>query len=186
MHNDLDTYSSPQSSCPCCQLTHCLSWKKITKVIRKLETETRLAAEIGQSLLQKNEVYVMESNHLKGQVRKTIGVEEWERNGILNESVVDLENTNLKCAALTKDLEQTRLEIEKLELFKYKSHQSDTREDTLQSTLEDTKQELMISRKAELALESKYKKLLARYGKLLLCYENDDCHMRLTLFFFIC
>ncbi|CAO3596938.1 unnamed protein product [Absidia cylindrospora] len=199
MHNDLDTYSSPQSSCPCCQLTHCLSWKKMTKVIRKLETETRLAAEIGQSLLQKNEVYLMESNHLKGQLKQCedrkqeleLSLDDTERlaqklkhekdkwmwqfeksEKILNESVVDLENTNLKCAALTNDLEQARLEMEKLELFKYKSHQSDTREDTLQSTLEDTKQELMISRKTELALESKYKKLLARYESLSCTYQD--------------
>lgn len=52
--------------------------------------------------------------------------------------MADLETTNEKCAALAKDLDETKLEMEKLQLFKFKSHQSDTREDTLQSKVKDS------------------------------------------------
>jgi hypothetical protein len=45
------------------------------------------------------------------------------------------------------------------------ARQADIREDTLRAKLEDIKQELAISRKAELTLESKYKKLKTKYGK---------------------
>ncbi|KAI8081475.1 uncharacterized protein BX664DRAFT_340480 [Halteromyces radiatus] len=187
------------TNCPCCQSIQCDSWRNIRKMIRKLETETRLAAEIGQSLLQKNDVYLMESNQLKErfeqcQERKQeleISLDETERfaqqlhrekdkwmwqyeksEKILNESVADLENTNNKCAALTEELERTKSELEKLQLFKVKSHQFDSREDTLQSKLEDTTQELIISRKNEMVLESKYKKLMARYESL--SYSSQD------------
>jgi hypothetical protein len=44
MHTDQHSPSSSQTSCPCCQLLQCQSWKKMSKVIRRLETETLLAA----------------------------------------------------------------------------------------------------------------------------------------------
>lgn len=46
------------------------------------------------------------------------------------------------------------------------ARQADIREDNLMSALEDVKQELAASRKSELLLESKYKKLKLKYGKI--------------------
>ncbi|KAI8340439.1 hypothetical protein BC941DRAFT_347680 [Chlamydoabsidia padenii] len=173
--------TGPTTHCPCCQLPDCYSWKTTTKTIQKLEMETQLAAEIGQSLLQKNEEYMANLDDLKNRrlaQRLNREKDKWmwqyeKSEQILNESIADLETTNDKCAALTKDLEETKLEMEKLQQFKHKSHQFDTREDNLQSKLEDTKQELMISRKNELGWEMKYKKLVTRYGKFTVCGSSD-------------
>jgi hypothetical protein len=59
--------------------------------------------------------------------------------------VADLETTNEKCAALAKELDDTKLEMEKLQLFKFKSHQSDTREDTLQSKVRGSTQQTVVN-----------------------------------------
>ncbi|KAI8074699.1 hypothetical protein BC940DRAFT_288870 [Gongronella butleri] len=54
--------------CPCCKTTHCDTWDRSVTLIRKLEGEIRLAAEIGQNLLQKNETYALEVGQMKDQL----------------------------------------------------------------------------------------------------------------------
>ncbi|KAG0169727.1 hypothetical protein DFQ30_003285 [Apophysomyces sp. BC1015] len=58
--------SSPSSllleSCRCCGQHDCDTLEKVNNTIKKLESDTRLAAEIGQSLLQKHELFALESS----------------------------------------------------------------------------------------------------------------------------
>ncbi|CAO3651617.1 unnamed protein product [Cunninghamella echinulata] len=186
-------------ACPCCHQLHCSSWKKILKFITKLENETRLAAEIGQSLLQKNDIYLLEKNQLKEQLQQCqdknddlhLSLDETESyiqkllqekdkwmwqyeksQKLLIETETDLENVNQKCNLLLNDLDQANIELEKLKHYELMTHQSDHREDTLQSKLEDLKQELTVSRKNELTTEVKYKKLMARYESLSCSYQD--------------
>ncbi|ORX57478.1 hypothetical protein DM01DRAFT_93188 [Hesseltinella vesiculosa] len=191
---DLLSVLSPHDAplpCPCCQQDQCLSWCRTSNIMRKLDAELRLAAEIGQNLLQKNETLTLESSQIKDQLEQA-----YERRGeleaslneaealaqrlnrekdkwlwqyeksekILQETIADLETTNYKCAALSQEFEQAKMDLEKLQLFKLKSQQADSRETLLQAKVNDLDQELTIARKNELTLESKYKKLVARYG----------------------
>ncbi|KAI9301497.1 hypothetical protein BJ944DRAFT_271426 [Cunninghamella echinulata] len=186
-------------ACPCCHQLHCSSWKKILKSITKLENETRLAAEIGQSLLQKNDIYLLEKNQLKEQLQQCqnknddlhLSLDETESyvqkllqekdkwmwqyeksQKLLIETETDLESVNQKCNLLLNDLDLANTELEKLKHYELMTHQSDRREDTLQSKLEDLKQELTVSRKNELTTEVKYKKLMARYESLSCSYQD--------------
>ncbi|ORZ20481.1 hypothetical protein BCR42DRAFT_208748 [Absidia repens] len=171
----------PVYPCLCCQLPQCTAWKKIIKVTCKLETETRLAAEVGQSLLQTNEIYKIESDKLKEQVKQCqeqkqaleISLNDAERltrqlthekdkwkwkyeksQKILDESAADLETANSKCTSLAKDIEQSRLELDKLQHLKLKSYQ------------------FVVSRKDNTVLESKYKKLTTQFETLSCAYQE--------------
>ncbi|CAO3592043.1 unnamed protein product [Absidia cylindrospora] len=199
-----NTYSSehqqqqPVYPCLCCQLPQCAAWKKIIKITCKLETETRLAA-VGQSLLQTNETYKIESDKLQEQVKRcqeqnqaleislndaerltrqlTLEKDKWKwqyekSQKILNESAADLESANSKCTSLTKDIEESKLEMDKLQRLKIKSYQFGTRQDILESKLQDLKQELVISRKDKVVIESKYKKLTTQFETLSCAYQE--------------
>ncbi|KAI8087410.1 hypothetical protein BDF21DRAFT_335525 [Thamnidium elegans] len=186
-----DTPSSSVSwlldTCRCCNQNECENLETLSSAIRKLEGDSRLAAEIGQSLLHKHEQFVSESNDIKSGLEQELQelrdkVHELEQNlsdsdnykrdliqekdkSILDETAVDLENSNHRCLQLGSELKSKINEVEKLRIFKFMARQADIREDTLRAKLEDIKQELAVSRKTELTLESKYKKLKTKYGK---------------------
>ncbi|KAI7863609.1 hypothetical protein BDF14DRAFT_1733729 [Spinellus fusiger] len=161
--------------CYCCEQSDCKSLVSLNKTMRKLESETRLAAEIGQSLLQKHEAHVLDTNHrtqaLKNQLNtaheKVAQLEQSleESENSKQETVADLETVNAKCTQLTQDLDVKYSQVEKLQVFKLMVRQADIREETLRCKLEDMSQELAVSRKHELMLEAKQKKLLSKFGK---------------------
>ncbi|SAL97191.1 hypothetical protein [Absidia glauca] len=182
----LTSEQRPGSCCPCCQLPQCKAWKKTANTVQKLETETCLAAEIGQSLLQKNEDCRMESNQLKTKMKhyqdriheleaslgdcETLAShlhqekEKWKRQcekseKNLNRSVKDLETAHVNCAVLAKELQQAKQKVEKLELFKSKSQQCYAHQDALRLKLEETKKELTLSKRSEATLTSENKRL---------------------------
>ncbi|KAI8977873.1 hypothetical protein BDB01DRAFT_700515, partial [Pilobolus umbonatus] len=142
--------------CRCCNKISCNNFEVLSNTIRKLEEDARLAAEIGQSLLHEHEKTVVESkkirNDLESQFIQT-----------LDETIIDLEISNNRCSQLGAELKERDIEVEKLRVFKFMARQADIREDTLRAKLEDTKQELALSRKTELTLESKHKKLTSKY-----------------------
>ncbi|KAI9486673.1 MAG: hypothetical protein EXX96DRAFT_472089 [Benjaminiella poitrasii] len=164
--------------CQCCKQHDCQNFESIHSIIRKLENDVRLAAVIGQSLLQKHEQYVTESNDIKNQLEQEVNqkekrkklkgrvrVKEKRKKQILDETTFDLDMCNNRCLELGAELKNSINEVEKLRVFKFMVRQADIREEVLKTKLEDTKQELAISRKAELTLESKHRKLKAKYGK---------------------
>ncbi|KAI9315978.1 hypothetical protein BX666DRAFT_2046138 [Dichotomocladium elegans] len=168
------TQSLLDGTCRCCSQPDCEAYEKLANAVRKLEGDARLAAEIGQSLLDKHEMFVNESNEVKATLEQQIvlvGVTQIiglaDDDPTLRETVADLEVANARCLQLSSDITAKTVEIDKLRIFKFMVRQADTREENLRAKLEDTKQELAISRKAELTLESKHKKLKSRYGKTL-------------------
>ncbi|KAI9027139.1 hypothetical protein CLU79DRAFT_25229 [Phycomyces nitens] len=202
----LGNTNSPVSyleTCGCCGQTDCENLDTLNKTIKKLESDTRLAAEIGQSLLQKHETYVIEATHVTESLQSQLDVchenvarleqslEEtenskqellheskkaaWEHQKaqkILKETMSDLEISNAKCAQLAKDLEMKCNEVEKLRVFKFMVRQSDIREESLRSKLEDMNQELAVTRKSELMLESKQKKLMIKFEAMSIAYDR--------------
>ncbi|KAI7870711.1 hypothetical protein BDF14DRAFT_1768510 [Spinellus fusiger] len=188
-----------ENPCCCCGHMECSHLIAFTKAIRKLEGDTRLAAEIGQGLLHKHELFVLESSQIKAfleqqldtsceqikslqqQVEETDSsrhdllerinrtTREYQKTQKLVENTsADLDMANTRCLQLTEELKKKTLEIEKLRVVKFMMRQAETREETLRSKLEDTKQELASTRKNELGLESKHKKLRVKYGTVLL------------------
>ncbi|KAI9366331.1 hypothetical protein BD770DRAFT_417241 [Pilaira anomala] len=182
----LGTPSSITSSlfdvCHCCGKQDCEN----LEYMKKLESDTRLAAEIGQSLLLKHETFVTKSNEQRIELEKQLeeshqrlsGLEqlldEVENQKILNETLSDLEIVNEKYNQLSIELDEKTAELEKLRVFKFMVRNAELREETLTSKLDDTKQELSLCRKNELVLESKIKKLKMRYGTffIFLFYYN--------------
>ncbi|ORZ23611.1 hypothetical protein BCR42DRAFT_318797 [Absidia repens] len=168
---------SPLSSlmnetCPCCDKYDCENMDTLQKTMKRLEADACLAAQIGQSLLQKHESLVAETNQTKGILEQQLNefrekVANLEILLALEETSVDLEKANKRCIEIGQELQNKTKELEKLRIFKFMVRQADFREDMLRSQLEDTNQELAISRKNELMLESKYKKLKSRYGNRL-------------------
>ncbi|ORY94188.1 hypothetical protein BCR43DRAFT_532171 [Syncephalastrum racemosum] len=152
-----DSPESPQPAegiCECCRQPDCPHFEALASTIRKLEGDTRLAAEIGQSLLHKHEAHALESTRIKQDLERQI----------LQETAADLEAANARCTHLTTELRARTMEVDKLRIFKFMVRQADIREENLRAKLEDAKQELAVSRKAELTLESKHKKFMAKYG----------------------
>ncbi|ORZ25550.1 hypothetical protein BCR42DRAFT_314630 [Absidia repens] len=165
-------YSMLHEACPCCGKHDCEHMETLYNTMRKLESDTRLAAEIGQGLLHKHEVLVAETNQTKDILEEQLNefrerVSTLEMLLALQETSLDFEKANERCIEIGNELKNKTKEVEKLRIFKFMVRQADYREDMLRSQLEDTNQELAISRKNELMLESKYKKLKARYGKCL-------------------
>ncbi|KAI9250274.1 hypothetical protein BY458DRAFT_493915 [Sporodiniella umbellata] len=197
-------------SCRCCNKTHCENLNIFVQTIKKLEDDSRLAAEIGQSLLQKHEQYVTETSEarlgLEEQLLDTQGrvleleqlliqsdtikldleqeknrmTWEWQKTQkvceksqinlvmkALDETLTDMETCNQRSNKLFNELSIRTREVEKLQACKSMASQG---EDELRSALEDAEQELADSRKAELSLESKYKKLKTKYD--LVYYEK--------------
>ncbi|KAF1803972.1 hypothetical protein FB192DRAFT_1278196, partial [Mucor lusitanicus] len=218
-----DTPSSSVSwlldTCRCCNQNDCENLETITSTIRKLENDARLAAVIGQSLLQKHEQFVAESNDMKQQLEQQVDLLQdkmreleqsliesdtckqeylqdknkstWECQKLqkvrcgyaLDETTSDLDICNNRCLQLGSELKQRNNEVEKLRIFKFMARQADIREDTLRAKLEDVKQELAVSRKAELTLESKHKKLRTKYESMCFSYEKlklDQQEMGIT------
>ncbi|KAG2229182.1 hypothetical protein INT48_001752, partial [Thamnidium elegans] len=68
----MGTPSSVTSSlfdiCHCCGRQDCESLEYFNRTMKKLESDTRLAAEIGQGLLHKHETFVSESNQQRIQL----------------------------------------------------------------------------------------------------------------------
>ncbi|KAI7901710.1 uncharacterized protein BX663DRAFT_513762 [Cokeromyces recurvatus] len=189
--------------CQCCHQNDCKNHEFISKHIQKLENDIRLAAVIGQSLLQKHEHYVAESSIVKNRLEqeiellqektrqleqgliesdnlKQIYLEEkmksiWEyqkTQKTLDETTLDLDTCNNRCLKLSAELKNYINEVEKLRVFKLMARQADIQEDILNSKLEDVKQELAISRRAELMLESKLRKLKSKYETVSIAYEK--------------
>ncbi|RCI06004.1 hypothetical protein CU098_009115 [Rhizopus stolonifer] len=189
--------------CRCCGHNDCEYFETISSTMRKLESDARLAAVIGQSLLQKHEQYVTESNEIKHELEQKVEslqdkireleqslteseylkqeyLEEktkliWEcqrTQKSLEETTADLDQSNSRCLQLGSELKSKIGEIEKLRVFKLMARQADVREETLRTKLEDLKQELAVSRKAELTLENKHKKLKAKYESMCASFEK--------------
>ncbi|KAI9250931.1 hypothetical protein BDA99DRAFT_522244 [Phascolomyces articulosus] len=90
----------------------------------------------------------------------------------LRETAADLEVANARCTQLMNELKAETMEVDKLRIFKFMVRQADVREENLRAKLEDTKQELAVSRKTELTLESKHRKLKSRYETVCSAYER--------------
>ncbi|CAO3591445.1 unnamed protein product [Absidia cylindrospora] len=190
-------------ACPCCKKYDCENMEALHKTMKRLESDACLAAQIGQSLLQKHESLVAETNQTKGILEQQLNefrekvanleillvdadnskqeTEEerdryhwkWQKSQkALEETSIDLEKANKRCIEIGQELQNKTKELEKLRIFKFMVRQADFREDMLRSQLEDTNQELAISRKNELMLESKYKKLKSRYETVCTTCEN--------------
>ncbi|KAI9277589.1 hypothetical protein BY458DRAFT_567113 [Sporodiniella umbellata] len=168
-------------TCACCEKRDCEALEEYNKTIKKLEGDTRLAAEIGQSLLIKHEDYVTESSQRTAKLTQQL--EECNQKIRALEQSLDQAETSKeelmaekkqwlreRCQQLTGELQSKNNELEKLRVFKFMVRQSEAREETLSTKLEDTYQELAICRKNELLLESKIKKLKMKYGRTLLLF----------------
>ncbi|KAG1452769.1 hypothetical protein G6F56_007733 [Rhizopus delemar] len=59
-------------TCACCGNQECDTLEDYNKTIKKLECDTRLAAEIGQGLLNKHEIFVAESNQHTAKLSKQL------------------------------------------------------------------------------------------------------------------
>lgn len=91
----LGTPSSVSSSlfdiCRCCGKQDCDNLEYFNRTVKKLESDTRLAAEIGQGLLHKHETFVTESNGQRIQLEKQLE-ECHERITGLEQSLDEVEN----------------------------------------------------------------------------------------------
>ncbi|KAI7908057.1 uncharacterized protein BX663DRAFT_492832 [Cokeromyces recurvatus] len=84
--------------CRCCGKQDCESLDYFNRVVKKLETDTRLAAELGQGLLNQHEMYINESNqqkaHLKEQLKECH--EKIQRLELISDEVENEKETILK------------------------------------------------------------------------------------------
>ncbi|KAI8371378.1 uncharacterized protein BYT42DRAFT_580033 [Radiomyces spectabilis] len=165
--------------CQCCGQNNCENLKSLSKMIADLDSGSRLAAEIGQVLLQNNKDCSLESIQLKKQLddaleevyhmnqelqRRTWEFEKIQK--ILDETTADLDMTNAKCAELSKALQAKTSECAELSTYRFLVRHSEEREEILRNKLDDTNQELAMARKNELSWEGKYCKLKVRYDNL--------------------
>ncbi|KAI9289813.1 hypothetical protein BC943DRAFT_356756 [Umbelopsis sp. AD052] len=187
---------APLPNC-CCEQSTCPSSELFHDTIKRLEGESRLAAEIGQSLLLKYEKFVQEDEHRRREYeQKLFKTEEkikklrsinddlekhnedltlknnkltWEHEKAqqtINVLLSDLELSNHRVEKLAAENESKNAEIEKTRILRMLSRQADLRDELNETKIDDLKQELALSRKNEMFLESKHKKLLARYESL--------------------
>ncbi|KAI8875585.1 hypothetical protein K501DRAFT_233480 [Backusella circina FSU 941] len=146
-------------------------------VITSTEIKSNLEEQLGQL---REKVRELEHSLLEADIKKQELEEEkdksiWEyqkTQKTLDETVIDLEAANHRCIQLGSELKQKSSEVDALRVFKIMARQADIREDALRVMLEDNKHELGISRKKELSLESKHRKLKAKYESLCIAYER--------------
>ncbi|KAM3578328.1 hypothetical protein VKS41_009229 [Umbelopsis sp. WA50703] len=186
---------APLPTC-CCEQPTCRSSELFQDTIKRLEGESRLAAEIGQSLLLKYEKCIHEDEQRRREyeqklqkaeekIRKLRTINDdlekhneeltlqnnkrsWEyekAQQTIQSMSSDLEVTNHKVAKLTADNESKNAEIEN-SISRMLTRQADLRDEMNESKIGDLKQELALARKNELFLESKHKKLAARFEML--------------------
>ncbi|KAI8973557.1 hypothetical protein BDF20DRAFT_824113 [Mycotypha africana] len=177
--------------CQCCQQSNCKHFETTLSTIHKLEEDARLAAVIGQGLLQRHEQYICDANQLETRLEQKVSslrtkIEELEDSLLASDTAKQhyldernkcmrrlqrtekLNECDARCIQLEKELKLKMKEIERLSVFKLLAKQADIREEAITAKLEDLKQELAYSRKAELTLESKHKKLKAKLGNAIL------------------
>ncbi|KAI9313607.1 hypothetical protein BX666DRAFT_1978179 [Dichotomocladium elegans] len=169
---------------------------RLEQEVRKHEQEARLAAEIGQTLLQNHEILKREAHEARSELEKKIErvkylervvadqdqayqdlLEKhhkviWESRKTrqtLQETVEDLDAANHRNMQLSNELKTLNSEVAGLRTFKVKASK---REEGLRAKLDDIKQELAVARKAERSLESQQKKLKTRYETLSGHYER--------------
>ncbi|KAI8386990.1 hypothetical protein BD560DRAFT_486544 [Blakeslea trispora] len=87
----VSTSTSTFDVCHCCGQQFCENLDYYNRTIRKLESDTRLAAEIGQGLLHKHETFVIESNQQKAQLEKQV-TESRQKIIELEQSLDEVEN----------------------------------------------------------------------------------------------
>ncbi|CAG8698749.1 12832_t:CDS:2, partial [Gigaspora rosea] len=229
-----DTFSpSPTQRSPvnlqcCCGNDDCPNLVAFLRSLKSLEDQLRLAAEIGQALLQQKEVYEGEikeyqqklehqkklldttntANTLDGKTindinecaryqqkiteledlvhelessQRTLTIEKddasRQKNILENKSEAlteALESSDKRVVELTNEIEKLDNEVKRLMANNLLGERIEEREELLSRQLEDLKQELHFSRKAELAAESKAKKLQAKYDQLCVNFEKIE------------
>ncbi|KAI8970192.1 hypothetical protein BDF20DRAFT_916038 [Mycotypha africana] len=97
--------------CRCCGRQDCDNLEYYNRKIRKLESDTRLAAEIGQGLLQKHETYVNEANQQKAQLQQQLN-DCHKRLLELEQSLDDVESSKEE---ITKEKNKWLWEYQKLQ-----------------------------------------------------------------------
>ncbi|KAF0455972.1 hypothetical protein F8M41_001393 [Gigaspora margarita] len=85
-----------------------------------------------------------------------------------------LESSDKRVVELTNEIERLDNEVKRLMANNLLGERIEEREELLSRQLEDLKQELHFSRKAELAAESKAKKLQAKYDQLCVNFEKIE------------
>ncbi|KAI8384325.1 uncharacterized protein BYT42DRAFT_257110 [Radiomyces spectabilis] len=138
-----------------------------TVLEQQLETSNEKVHEL-QQLLEESDT---QKHQLAGE-RDKVTWELQKMDKTLQDTLSDLEAANARCVHLGGELKAQNVELEKLRILKLMVRQADVREETLHAKLEDLQQELAISRKTELSLESKYKKLKAKHETMCAAYEK--------------
>ncbi|KAG2202999.1 hypothetical protein INT47_013215 [Mucor saturninus] len=135
-------------TCRCCHRNECENLETLSSAIRKLEGDSRLAAEIGQSLLHKHEQFLEELRDKVRELEQSLTdsdnskqdlVQEKDRSiwemqktqKILDETAVDLETSNHRCLQLGSELKKSicssfeKIKLDQQELGPSKDHQLD-------------------------------------------------------------
>ncbi|CAG8446677.1 2240_t:CDS:10 [Acaulospora colombiana] len=179
---------TPASIQCCCGKENCKNFAMFLKCTGSMEDELRLAAEVGQALLQKHEIYQKEVEELQRSLNDQTeqcthaeqkvqeyenmvrGLEEslrvltLERDEALKQKKIDafteaIDSRDNRILELTRELERSESDIKRLTASNLKGEKSEEREEILGRQLEDLKQELAIARKSEHAAELNVKKL---------------------------
>ncbi|GAA5809243.1 hypothetical protein MFLAVUS_002648 [Mucor flavus] len=152
-------------TCRCCNQNECENLETLSSAIRKLEGDSRLAAgqsllhkheqfvsesnDIKNGLEQelqelRDKVHELEqslsdSDNNKRDLTQEKDKSVWEMQKtqkILDETAVDLENSNHRCLQLGLELKSKIHEVEELRVFKFMARQADIREDAFRAKVE--------------------------------------------------
>ncbi|PHZ14857.1 uncharacterized protein RHIMIDRAFT_235610 [Rhizopus microsporus ATCC 52813] len=188
LYFERDLVGTPTSSrscslfdvCNCCGKQNCETLEYFNKTIKKLESDTRLAAEIGQGLLHKHETFVAESNQQTAKLNKQL--EEYHiRIHDLEQSLEQVENQkdellqekNKLCWEHQKRQKMLDETVSDLEITNEKCQQLTAELESKNSELEKLRVFKFMVRQSELREETLTSKLEDTYQELAICRKNE-------------
>ncbi|KAI9274541.1 hypothetical protein BDA99DRAFT_432039 [Phascolomyces articulosus] len=174
--SDFSLYSATTNAECCCGNESCENHHVWMQIIRKLENDARLAAAIGQSLLQQHEKYTMDTDQSKIVMEQQLDgyreqIHKLEQSLDASDTAkqeLDDEKNKCKWINLSGTLREKEAEVERLQTFEKMTKQANVREDSLRSKLEDAQQEIETYQRKEKVSDARYKKMKEKHGKLLL------------------
>ncbi|KAG1121844.1 hypothetical protein G6F61_011611 [Rhizopus arrhizus] len=134
---------------------HVVESNEIQKRYNEQLIQAQEKAENLERLLYQSDTLIDELE----QERNKLAWEYQKTQKVLDKALTDIELCHQRSNQLVSELDSRTKEVEKLKVRQLMIHEADIREENLRLELEEVKQELMASKRAEHAVESKYKKL---------------------------
>ncbi|KAG1383988.1 hypothetical protein G6F61_000863 [Rhizopus arrhizus] len=167
-------------TCACCGKNDCEALEDFNKTVKKLESDTRLAAEIGQGLLHKHETFVAESNQQTAKLNKQleechIRIHDLEQSLDFVESSKDelLKEKNKLYREQQKKRKTLDETISDLEIANERCQQLSAELESKNNELEKLRVFKFMVRQSEVREETLTSKLEDTHQELAICRKNE-------------